>query len=351
MLKPFIFENSSYEAISSDSSSLYVLILLFIGIALLVQVIFRRNQKFQKYLAQGMRIAIPYYLSIILLKYGTDKVSMSQFYRPEANILYTPLGYLDKDILFWSTLGISPVYNGFLGFSQIMTGVLLLFKRTRLFGYVLSLFIVANIVAINMSFDISVKLFSLFLLFTTIIGLLHYASIFKRISQEIKANHQKKNAFPKHSFLYPFLKSLGLLFILFELVYPSIQKKTGLNTGRGYKSLVGAYEVTETKENNLLIKNPEVKRIFIHSNGYLIFQDSNDQMTDYKLQVFKEKHQMVISDYHSKKTAINYLKEKDIFIIEFVEEAKKYRLTTKILDHTTLPLLKDAFHWTIDELE
>jgi len=38
----------------------------------------------------------------MLLNYGTDKLFLEQFYKPDANILFTPLGFLDSDILFWS---------------------------------------------------------------------------------------------------------------------------------------------------------------------------------------------------------------------------------------------------------
>ena len=47
--------------------------------------------------------------------YGVQKLLMQQFFTPEANTLYTPLGRLDKDILFWTTMGLSRGYNIFLG--------------------------------------------------------------------------------------------------------------------------------------------------------------------------------------------------------------------------------------------
>jgi hypothetical protein len=83
---------------------------------------------------------------------------------PEPNLLFTPLGQLDKDILYWSTMGSSYGYNLFLGCTELLTGVLLFFRKTRAIGALAAVFICANIVAVNFSFDISVKLLSSFLL-------------------------------------------------------------------------------------------------------------------------------------------------------------------------------------------
>src|SRR5205085_9499653 len=106
-----------------------------------------------------------YYLCLQLLKYGVDKIFKNQFYLPEPNTLFTPAGMLDKDILYWSTMGTSYGYNIFLGSLEIAAALFILIKRTRLIGLLLSLGILINVTEVNFGFDISVKLFSLFLLF------------------------------------------------------------------------------------------------------------------------------------------------------------------------------------------
>lgn len=349
IVKPFIFQVSKYELISSDSSSLYVLIFILIILAILIQSVLFTHKKFNKYLTQILHIAVPYYLSLILLKYGFDKVSMGQFYSPEANLLYTPLGFLEKDILFWSIIGTSPLYNLLLGISQIITAILLLLKKTRFLGLVLSTFIFINIVAVNMSFDISVKAFSIFLLFMSIIGLLKYNFIFIRIFEEIKAIKEKSFLVSKDKFFYSFLKSFIILLFLFEVCYAVIQKKISYKENE-YSNFANAYLVIETLENNLLMENDSIKRIFIHKDGYLIFQNINDEMTDYKLQVFKEKQQFVITDYDLKETKINYEKRDSLLVLKFTKNEKAYQLTTKVLDHLSLPIFRDSFHWAIDAI-
>jgi len=308
IVKPFLFKNSKYNMLGSDSSSLYTLLFILIGLAIGFTILFT-HQKIKKTASYFIKIAtiiIPYYLALMLLTYGVEKLLMKQFYKPEGNILFTPLGFLDSDILFWSTIGSAPIFNLFLGFFQVITAILLLFKNTRFFGLINALFIFATIVIINISFDISVKILSLFLFFTTIVGLFNYVSVFKTIITEIKIFNKKNTPFFKNTnFLYPFLKSFIILLFMFEVLYPYLKTYNTIKD-KEFSNLVGSYVVTETLVNDVLIEKPKFKRIFIHKNKYLIFQDMNDKMTDYKLQINKEKSQFMITDYDLKKTFINY---------------------------------------------
>ena len=152
---------------SSDSKSLYLLMLSLVLagfiLAFIIHRLYKDEKKRHRFIENGKTIAV-YYLAIVLMKYGFDKLFKAQFYLPEPNILYTPFGKLDKDILFWSTMGTSYSYNLFMGFMEILPGLFLLFKRTREIGLIISFGVLLNVFAINLSFDISVKLFSAFLL-------------------------------------------------------------------------------------------------------------------------------------------------------------------------------------------
>jgi len=111
---------------------------------------------------------VTYYLSLQLIIYGFNKLFLMQFPIPSANLLYTNLGELSKDILFWISISTSPLYNYFTGGLEILTGLLLLHFRTRVIGSLLAIVIFSTIVLINFSFDISVKFYSLFLLITSL---------------------------------------------------------------------------------------------------------------------------------------------------------------------------------------
>ena len=65
-------------------------------------------------------------------------------------------------------MGYSTPYNLFTGLLETLGGLLLLFKRTRLLGAMIVIVVMSNIVMLNFSYDVPVKLFSLHLLVMTV---------------------------------------------------------------------------------------------------------------------------------------------------------------------------------------
>jgi len=61
-------------------------------------------------------------------------------------------------------MGYSKAYNIFTGLGEVIGGLLIFFRRTVLAGSLLLIVVMANVVAINMCFDVPVKLFSSLLL-------------------------------------------------------------------------------------------------------------------------------------------------------------------------------------------
>lgn len=163
----FEFIHLANPEITSDSASLYILLFILLIASIILTITFAffnlRKDK-QSLIVQTIQLFLTFYLSVIMLKYGFDKIFKAQFYLPEPNTLFTPLGMLDKDILYWSTMGTSHTYNIFIGFAELIPALLLLFSRTRVLGRFMLFGVLINVVFINLGFDISVKLYSLFLM-------------------------------------------------------------------------------------------------------------------------------------------------------------------------------------------
>lgn len=66
--------------------------------------------------------------------------------------------------LLWTFIGYSYAYNVFTGLGEIIGGSLLLFRRTKLLGALITIAIMSNVVILNFTFDVPVKLFSTHLL-------------------------------------------------------------------------------------------------------------------------------------------------------------------------------------------
>lgn len=335
---------------------MYVLLLILFILSILVTLILSRLKNWDKYkerILQFIYMFICYYLALQLLKYGLDKVFKNQFYVPEPNTLYTPMGKVPRDLLYWSSMGTSHFYNVFLGAIEIIAALFLLIKRTRLIGLLLSFFIMMNVIAINFGFDISVKAFSLLLLLFTIYLLIPYFNnlyqffLAKRTGEIIQP--VGKTVLVRNRFLAGFLKCFAVGIILLEAFYPFFRSGNfnGDISKRPY--MHGAYEVKQfvAGTDTLLPNNFPVRRFFIHKDNYMIFQGVNDEMVDYKLLHDAGKQQYALVDYNMKKEPIwlEYNAADSTLQVSF----KLDQLTGKALDWRKLPALKKEFHWAVDE--
>ncbi|HEY6064142.1 MAG TPA: hypothetical protein VIV35_11065 [Chitinophagaceae bacterium] len=345
--------------VHSDTIAMYVLVLLLFFIAVIVSLVLLQLKKWplfrDKVFAFIYRLLV-YYLALQLLKYGLDKVFKNQFYLPEPNTLYTPVGRIPKDLLYWTSMGTSYFYNIFLGSLETLAAIFILIKRTRLPGLLLSLFIMINVVAVNFGFDISVKLLSLLLLFLTLYLLAPYIKSLYQFFFTQQAVTGKPNfgeaVLIRNRFLSACLKWFASGIIFLEAFYP-VMKTGNFNGDKAARPYMhGAYEVTRyiSGTDTLEPARFPAKRFFIHRDSYMIFQDREDGMMDYKLSYDMDKHEYVLTDYQLHKTSIhfNYNESDSILIIQYSKDGKAFLLGGKALDWKKLPAVRKNFHWTVD---
>lgn len=152
---------------SGDTTYNYVQVFCFAVLAAAVTVVWslldRRRASYAR-LHEWLRVYIRFVLGATMLSYGSVKVIQSQFPPPALFRLMQPFGDASPMGLLWTFMGASRAYNFFTGAGEMLGGILLLFRRTTLLGALISSAVLANIVALNFSYDIPVKLYSLHLL-------------------------------------------------------------------------------------------------------------------------------------------------------------------------------------------
>ncbi|MCA0396171.1 MAG: hypothetical protein LCH51_02105 [Bacteroidetes bacterium] len=153
---------------SGDTTYNYVQVFLWMVFSLFITVVWTlldKKRKNEGLLSYCTRILVRYYLAFTLLSYGAAKILQLQFGYPTLSDLLEPLGEMSPMGLAWNFMGYSRGYNLFTGGAEALAGVLLLFRRTSLLGALLSFAVMLNVFAMNMAFDIPVKLFSAHLTF------------------------------------------------------------------------------------------------------------------------------------------------------------------------------------------
>ena len=288
--------------------------------------------------------------------YGFNKLFKWQFYLPEPNTLFTTLGNTYRDLLYWSTMGSSHSYNIFLGLTEIIAAVLLFFRRTRIAGSLLAIGILVNIVMVNFSFDISVKVYSLFLLLLAVVIAVPDGKRLSSFFFNVPAGNLIINTQPAPTAKYfRWLKAAVILYVFASVLYVYIKSENYNDDLARRPPFHGAYEVELFINGGdtippLITDSYRWRRVFVHRQGYVIIQGMNDGMQDYlfvadtinrkwimKNESTGKESEFLFSDENGKDVILRSAPGPDSLIIYLSK-----------IDLSSLPLLQKEFNWTID---
>ena len=102
-----------------------------------------------------------YYLALVAFSYGIIKIFMLQMPFPNLSMQATYLGDLLPMRLSWIFMGYSGPYQIFTGAMEVLAAILLLFRRTATLGSLVAAGVFLNVMVMNLSYDIPVKIFSI----------------------------------------------------------------------------------------------------------------------------------------------------------------------------------------------
>lgn len=325
---------------SSDSSSMFALVMILITVSALAVILIKK--KHQQRILDLFKEIIVLYLAVVLMKYGFDKIFKAQFYLPEPNILYSRFGNLDRDILFWSTMGTSRLYSISAGILEILAALLILFRKTRVLGLLVSIGVLINIFLINMGFDISVKFFSLILLFMAVFALkddwipLYRFLILK---QEVKPE-EKKEITPKFQSVWVFFKTAFVGLSMVVILFPFINSGNFNDDTADRPFLHGAFKNLD--------EDSDIQYVFFHRNSYFILMDKNEKMVDFHY-LQGSNNQLILEDYKNRKTKVNYVYQKKDSLLTL--DFGKYMIKTKELNWRKMNALQPLFHAAVEDAE
>jgi hypothetical protein len=355
--EPFIYQ------LTSDSTGAFIhtfnlIILAFLGAWLWGRI--QPSLNYSKF-SYAFYTYVRYYLALQLFLYGFNKVFKCQFFLPEPNTLYTLVGETPKDLLFWSAMGSSYFYTVFGGMMEVLAASLLLFRKTYLLGSLMAFGILSNVLAINLGFNISVKLYASFFLFLSLILVLPYIQSLYTffIHQKFIKSKVWVPVFStkKRRIQYSLIKTISIWLLLFEALVPYFKVNNFNDDAQERPLFHGAYIVTSFVENEFPIPplstfTKRWKRVFVHRRGYFIIQTMDDKMQDYKFQYdltskqFSLEHTETLVEYYleyTQSTTGNLILRGNL-------EGQDIQVRLAPLDWKQLPLLKQDFNWTIDAI-
>ncbi|MCB0280466.1 MAG: hypothetical protein KDD94_13245 [Calditrichaeota bacterium] len=159
------FSASGYG--SGDHTYAYIRIIFTICLSIIftaVILILDKKRNNYLFLNKVLRAYCIYYLAFIAFGYGIVKVFKSQFSFPPLYRLIETYGDSSPMGLAWTFMGYSTLYTFFAGFCEVLGGILIIFKRTRLIGAITIAMVMLNVFMFNLGYDVPVKLYSFHLM-------------------------------------------------------------------------------------------------------------------------------------------------------------------------------------------
>jgi len=306
---------------SGDTTYDYAVLLFLTGMAVLgclVWTIIDRRRKSYNALYYWLTVIVRYYLAFTMLNYGFGKIFKLQFPFPGPNVLLEAYGNSSPMRLAWAFFGYSEGYNYFTGFCEIISGALLLFRRTTRLGAIFSLAVAGNIMAVNYSFDVCVKLLS------TIMVIMAIFLIMQDRKRQIDFFFRNRQTVPENMFVPRFRKKWGnismvvfkyviLAFVLGAFIYgaSSALKKYGENAVK--PPLYGIYNVQTFIRNKdtlppLITDTTRWRRLVVSSPGYCSIKLMNDSSKFYSFEPDTVTRKILVYDVSnmSKKSYLGY---------------------------------------------
>jgi hypothetical protein len=125
-----------------------------------------RRPRSHRRLLEGLRVYLRFTLCAVMLVYGFAKVYCVQFPAPTNVTLSRMIGEVSPSDFLWTFMGVSRGYQLFGGIPEVVGAALLVFRRTTTLGALILAGVLANVVALNVFYDVNVKIWSTTLLAT-----------------------------------------------------------------------------------------------------------------------------------------------------------------------------------------
>ena len=286
---------------SGDRMFDYLLVSCLLLICLVIAVIwtiFDRKRLSYPTLYRWLNLYVRFSLGTAMIGYGAFKVISSQFPPPTLDRLMQSYGDSSPMGLLWTFMGASEPYTMFVGFGEMISGILLFPRKTSTLGALMSIAILSNVVALNFSYDVPVKLYSSHLLAMAIFVLLpdvrRLANLFILNRQVEGVRFQplfRRTVWHRGALVFA---SLFLIAVVGTSLYQSYDQRRRFIAQRS--PLYGVWEVEEFSvgQSTPTTIAQRWRRIVFDSPYRIVVQTATDLQERFGLQLDREKRTLTL---------------------------------------------------------
>jgi hypothetical protein len=260
--------------------------------------------------------------------------------------------------LVWTFMGASVAYNVFTGLGELTGGLLLVFRRTTLLGALVCIGVMTNVVMLNFSYDVPVKLYSAHLLLMAVFLAAHDL---RRLANVLVLNRPAEPAEDRPLFQRRWLhlgtKVLGVLFVGY-LTFTSLQfsykQAQTYSAAEAAKSpLYGLWNVEELVVDGK-VRPPLVtdanrwRRVMFTGGNRMSFQLMSDSRERYNVEIDPQKRTLAFTkrDDPSWKSTLSYARpQPKLLVMQGTFDGRQVRARLRQGEIPKFLLTTRGFHW------
>jgi uncharacterized membrane protein YphA (DoxX/SURF4 family) len=292
-----------------------------------------------------------------MLSYGLFKVFPVQMPFPYLSTQVEPFGSLSPMGILWASIGASPAYETFAGCAECLGGLLLIFPRTATLGAIVCLLDMVQVFALNMTYDVPVKLFSFHLI---LMSLFILAPDYRRLLNFLVLNRPaepsaRQPLFVSHratrwaSAAIAFLW-LWIIFCSLFVIWDGWDK---FGPGAAKSPLYGIWNIEQSTVDGqahplLVTDNDGWRRLIFDSPQRISVMRMNDSRTGYAAAIDSGKKTLALTSDKDKNWKADFVFARptpDTLTLDGTMDGHRQHLELSRLDHSKFLFAARGFHW------
>jgi uncharacterized membrane protein YphA (DoxX/SURF4 family) len=337
---------------SGDTTYHYVQLLCYLILALAATAVWTLldGRRANYALNAWLRVYVRFVLAAAMIVYGAYKVIPEQFGTPFPSDLLQPIGESSPMKLLWTFMGASIPYVIFTGAAELLGGLLLVARRTTLLGALVCIAVMSNVVMLNLSYDVPVKLYSSHLLLMAVFlaapDLKRLASLFVWNRRVPPAEQRPLFASRRANRAALVFRTVFILFVTVAALRQSHKSRLEfVDVATGHR-LYGVWEIEELAVDGavrpLLVTDETLWRrlVFEWPEAIGIQYAHETAIREYTLGLDPGPHMYTLGGDPEMKAAVSYkLVEPDVLALEGTVDGKQIRGRFRRMDESRFPLI------------
>lgn len=315
----------------------------------------RRRQAYAE-LHDGLRTYIRYSLAWTMLTYGMMKIAVSQFGFPTLTDLVQTYGGSSPMGLLWNFMGYAAGYQIFTGVAEWVGGLLLFLRRTTSLGALVIAGVMANVVVLNLCYDVPVKLHSTHLLMMALFLLLpdvrRLADVLVFNRPVAAVDHAARLVPPSWHRRRTTLKALFITYALLNTGILGLPARLNLDKPNPHPPLYGIHEVVGVQGNAdaLPASIPAIthwRYLIVDDDDYSVIKQTDGKVVWVQTAIDAAKGTLTLTRHGSKASATFTfaVTTPGHWQLQRTTATGTLTLWMQRQDETQFELVKRGFHW------